>query len=300
VRWQAYLVLKMISMMYPAKFDAESGGWHTDMNGTVNIEATELTFVTFNVWFAQYYLQERCQALLGIVRDCNADIICLQEIKPGYLGQILKQDWVQADYSVSDYTGITVQPYGVLLLSRLPIFHLRLHSLPSVMGRKLLVALFQVNNQTFQVATVHLESLPAFAATRKQQLAQIFPALEKSEHAALMGDFNFCASWYEENMNIDPAYQDMWPVLRSQEPGYTENTDINLMRLEQTGKHTHVRFDRMLIRSSTAEWQPKSINLLGTRPISPQYAHVFPSDHFGLVGTLEWKADRTIDSRTGR
>jgi tyrosyl-DNA phosphodiesterase 2 len=277
----------MIRILYPGKFNKETEVWHPYMDHAANVTATELTLVTYNVWFNQYHLQKRCEALLRVVKNCEADVICLQEIKADYLNQVLKQEWVQADYYVSDYMGSTVQPYGVLLLSRLPIACLRLHDLPSIMDRKLLVAELQVNNQTLQVATVHLESIKAFAPSRKQQLEQIFPTLETSKHAVLMGDFNFCSSWSEENVNINPNYQDMWAVLHSDEPGYTEDTNINLMRLEYTQKHKKVRFDRILVRSSTPGWQPKSIELLGTTPISPD-SSIFPSDHFGLLGELEW------------
>jgi tyrosyl-DNA phosphodiesterase 2 len=285
----------MITVIYPGKFNIETGAWHADRDSVANITMSELTLVTFNVWFDQYYLRERCQALLHVVKDCDADVICLQEITPGYLKQILKQDWVQASYYVSDYTGGTIQPYGVLLLSRHPIVSLLLHDLPSIMARKLLVAELQVNNQTIQVATVHLESIKAFAPSRKQQLAQIFPLLAKSDHAVLMGDFNFCASWREENANIDLNYQDMWAVLRGNEAGYTEDTAINLMRLERTQKHRQVRFDRMLVRSSMPGWQPTSIKLIGTTPISPDYPNIFPSDHFGLVGKLTWNPDQVVN-----
>jgi tyrosyl-DNA phosphodiesterase 2 len=278
----------MIKILYPGKFNQKTGAWHPYMDSAANITATELTLVTYNVWFDQYHLQKRCEALLRVVRDCDADIICLQEITPGYLNQVLRQAWVRANYYVSDYTGSTVQPYGVLLLSRLPTAILRLHDLPSLMARKLLVAELQVNNQTLQVATVHLESIKAFAPSRRRQLEQIFPTLETSKHVVLMGDFNFCSSWLEENANIHPNYQDMWATLRRDEPGYTEDTDINLMRLEYTQKHKQVRFDRILIRTSTPGWQPKSIELLGTAPTSPDYPNIFPSDHFGLVGRLEW------------
>ena len=105
----------------------------------------------------------------------------------------------------------------------------------------------------------------------------------------LMGDFNFCARRStEENAHIDPDYRDMWTALRGDDPGYTEDTDINLMRLEKTQKHKQVRFDRMLVRSSTPGWRPASIELLGTKSISSKLPNVFPSDHFGLRGTLKW------------
>jgi len=279
----------MIEIIHPGKFDPQSGDWciHTESGPATGL--AELTLVTFNVWFDDHYALERCGALLEIVRQCDADVICLQEIKTRYLNFILQQPWVQKDYQVSDFTGRTIQPYGVLLLSRLPLTQLHLHRLPSVMARKLLVAGFELNGQTVEIATVHLESMKAFAPSRKRQLSLIFPALAKSRHAMLMGDFNFCARRSpEENAHLDPAYQDMWAALRGDDPGYTEDTGINLMRLEKTQKHKQVRFDRMLVRSSTPGWRPASIELLGTGPISADLPNVFPSDHFGLRGTLNW------------
>jgi tyrosyl-DNA phosphodiesterase 2 len=279
----------MIDIFHPGKFDPQTGSWCAyPENGTV-ANLAELTLVTFNVWFDDYYALERCEALLELVRQCDADIICLQEVKTRYLNFILQQPWVQQDYWVSDFTGRTIQPYGVLLLSRLPITQLRLQRLPSMMARKLLVASLKLNGQTVDIATVHLESMKAFAPSRKRQLSLIFPALAKAQHTMLMGDFNFCARQStEENARIDPDYQDMWAALEGDAPGYTEDTDINLMRLEKTQKHKQVRFDRMLVRSSTPGWRPVSIELLGTEPISPKLPNVFPSDHFGLRGTLKW------------
>ena len=279
----------MIEIIQPAKFDPQTGNWCIDSESGSPTDLAELTLVTFNVWFDDYYALERCEALLEIVRQCDADIICLQEIKTRYLNFILQQPWVQKGYQVSDFTGRTIQPYGVLLLSRLPITQLRLHRLPSMMARKLLVTGFELNRQTVEIATVHLESMKAFAPSRKRQLSLIFPALAESQHVMLMGDFNFCARRSpEENACIDPDYQDMWIVLHGDDPGYTEDTNINLMRLEKNQKHKQVRFDRMLVRSSTPGWRPASIELLGTEPISANLPNVFPSDHFGLRGTLHW------------
>lgn len=281
----------VIEKLKPRKFNKEKQSWTKNIDAVDSIELTELTFVTYNVWFGKYYQKKRCEALLKIIRDCDADIIGLQEVTRGFLDVVLKQEWVQDNYIVSDAKGVTVQPYGVLLLSRIPMQQLFLGKLPSLMGRKLLVAELCVNGQTINVATVHLESQKQLAPIRALQLAQIFPLLSNSQHAVLMGDFNFCSTWTSENANIDDSYQDMWPVLRSDEPGYTEDTDINIMRLQIKKKEKKVRFDRILLRSLSNEWQPKSIQVLGTEPISQEMLHVFPSDHFGLVGKLAWKTD---------
>ncbi len=287
----------MLEELKPEKFTPEKRSWNEDVETLDTTETSELTFVTYNVWFGKYYFQERCEALLKIVRDCNADVIGLEEVTPSFLEIVLKQEWVQDYYYVSDATGITVQGYGVLLLSRIPIRRLFLYTLPSFMGRKLLGAELYVNREILSVGIVHLESQKESAPIRAQQLSEIFPLLSTSEHSLLMGDFNFCSGWASENDNIDSSYQDMWAVLRSHEPGYTEDTDINLMRLKIKQKEKKVRFDRILLRSCSTGWQPQSIQLLGTEPISKKKKHseVFPSDHFGLVGRLVWGLNSGID-----
>ncbi len=278
----------LIEELKPQKFNKETQSWTEAVDAVESAEVTELTLVTYNVWFGKYYFQERCEALLKIVRDGEADVIGLQEVTPNFLEIVLKQRWVRDSYYISDATGVSVQDYGVLLLSRIPIRRMFLHELLSFMNRKFLVAEFCINGETFNVATVHLESQKESALIRAIQLCEIFPRLSKSEHSVLMGDFNFCSSWKDENANIDRSYQDMWTVLRSDEPGYTEDTDINLMRLQIKRKKKKVRFDRILLRSSSPVWQPQSIQLLGTEPISlkKKHSNVFPSDHFGLVGRL--------------
>jgi tyrosyl-DNA phosphodiesterase 2 len=273
----------MIQELKPYKFNKATGAWEEGRNAQAGLRAS-LTVVTFNVWFANYYFYTRCDALLEIVRDCDADVIGLQEVTPEFLQWLLGKQWVRDHYYLSDISGRTVDPYGVLLLSRFPVRSFLLHNLPSFMDRNLLVAELEVNEQTFQIGTVHLESMKEFAFMHKLQLETIFPLLKKSDHAILMGDFNFCATWEEKKALIDSRYQDMWSALRADEPGYTEDTDINLMRWLIKNKRKHVRFDRLLLGSPS--WQPKSIRLLGTKPVSPEHPDIFPSDHFGLVATI--------------
>lgn len=278
----------MTEELKPKKFNPKKKAWTKEVDEAPDIRLTKLTFVTYNIWFSKYYRKQRHEALLNIIKKCDADVIGLQEVTSSFLKMILKQDWVKNSYYVSDTTGVTVDPYGVILLSKIPIRKLFFYELPSLMSRKLLFAELGINGKTFNVATVHLESRKQSAPIRAMQLSDIFPLLANSDHTVLMGDFNFCSSWTEENVNIDSNYQDMWSVLRRDEPGYTEDTDINLMRLEQKGKEKKVRFDRILLRSASPDWQPQVIQLLGLEPISANHPNVFPSDHFGLVGSLEY------------
>lgn len=270
------------------KFNSKKQSWIPDnIDFSSDITVTELTLVTYNVWFADYQFKPRCKFWLDILSDCNADAIALQEITPKSLEFILQSQWVRKQYYISDITGKTVTPYGVVLLSKIPLQKLLLYNLPSNMNRQFMVADLRVNGETLKLGTVHLESQKRSASIRAQQIDLVFPMMENAEHSILMGDFNLCSSW-SENDRLDNSYQDLWAVLRNDEPGYTEDTDINLMRLEQKGKEKQVRFDRILLRSASG-WQPKSIEKIGTEPLFPERPNVFPSDHFGLVGKLRWQ-----------
>lgn len=250
---------------------------------------TRLICVTFNIWFGSFYKEERAAAMIDLLEQCDADVIALQEVTPPFLKLLRNSAWVRAGYALSDALGATVQPYGVLLLTRATPRRLALERLPSLQGRHLLVADLELNGQTTSVATVHLESQRDSVRLREIQLQRIFPALAAAPHAVLMGDLNFCASWSEENDLLDPAYRDAWGAVHGDAPGYTEDTAINLMRLQQKGKPKQVRFDRVLLRSERPGWRPESIRLLGAAPIAPELPHVFPSDHFGLCASFVWQ-----------
>jgi tyrosyl-DNA phosphodiesterase 2 len=241
---------------------------------------TELSLATYNVWFGETYFEERAQALLGILCRQRPHIIGLQEVTPLFLKLLLDQTWVQDEYWVSDCTGVTVDRYGVLMLGRLPVRDLMLYELPSLMGRMLLAGTFTINNEDISVGTVHLESLDE-TFRRKMQLQIIFDVLEKTEQSVLMGDFNFDGEHSDENAVIPESYQDVWSSLYPDDAGYTKDSRINTMRWHSSGRADKVRYDRLIVRSDN--WQPKAISRLGMEPILP---HVFPSDHFGLLGIL--------------
>jgi tyrosyl-DNA phosphodiesterase 2 len=279
----------MAESLPPFRFDPIEGIWAPAPPGEDRAAPT-LTCVTWNIWFGRHYFHERGTAILRLLREADADVIALQEVTPAFLRRLLEEPWCRERYALSDAQGTTFTSYGVVMLSRLTPHRLTLHPLPSGLDRKLLVATLLLNGQATTAATVHLESMSISAAERGHQLAIIFPILASAGHALLMGDFNFCASWPEENGRLDPTYRDVWQAVHGEAPGYTEDTDVNRMRLAVQGKRKRVRFDRMLVRSGDPGWQPRSIRLLGTEPIAPDHPNVFPSDHFGLVAKLAWQA----------
>jgi len=267
-------------------FDTSSATWQ-DVAVTDDVERDELTVTTYNIWFKDYYAPERCQAIADAMARDKPDVAVFQEVTPRALTLLLDQSWVRESYYRAEVTGEDLGNYGMLMLSRIPITEARYSRLPTHLDRGFLHGRFSVNGHPLSICSVHLESGRSAAHLRARQLRRLFDALQNADDVVVLGDFNMRDS---EDTRIIKPYCDIWPELRSPEPGFTEDTSINLMRFDSKNKERHVRFDRVLYKG--ARWAPAAIELLGTDPISPSLPRVFPSDHFGLHCRLRWTAPR--------
>ena len=269
----------------PHGFNAARGAWTPGLGPPPPV-TDRLTLVTYNLWFGEHWWEERIAALLDLVRGYHPDVIGFQEVTPRCLERVLSEDWVRRGYQVSDVDGSTLEPHGVLLLSRLPMRGLTLCHLPSQKDRKLVLGELETADGCLCAGTVHLESSPPNILLRLQQLDRALPWLSRADDGVLMGDFNFDPRDAAEQSLIEPPYMDLWSELHGDEPGYTVDSTLNRMRFEHKGQHKRARFDRILLRSRGHHWAPESIRIIGTRPISPDQANLYPSDHFGLAGVI--------------
>lgn len=271
-------------------FDVAANRWtNTAPAGAVTRDA--LTVATFNIWFSDFYAEERCRAIADLLSRNMPDVMVFQEVTPAALAIFLAQPWIRVRYRRAEVTGGGLGNYGMLMLSRLPIDHVTYARLPTNLARGFLTAELDAGGGTLTVVAVHLESGKAAARLRARQLGRIFRALRSTESAVVLGDFNMRDA---ENGRITDPYRDLWPVLRPHDDGFTEDTTINLMRLDIKNKQRHVRFDRVLIKGGG--WSATSIDLLGTEPISNALPRVFPSDHFGVLCRLERRAVAPVET----
>lgn len=280
-----------------------------------------LSVLTWNVWFDQFERAARYTAILRICQCLRPDVICFQEVTPGFIHYV-KASTILQDYTCSDdMSASSVLPYGVMTLARKELrasFHFI--PFPSMMSRKLLIADIPDWRGHIQVGNVHLESL-ANHPTREAQL-QIC-ADRMRDHApslyVLCGDFNFCSyrNFYGdeevlENASLGrilPEARDSWLDLHDpvEDPGITFDGPTN--RLVSNPKE-RMRYDRIVHCSKGEAWKPLSVNVIGNAPIldsssegegegagnamSPprpkvlrgllgrESVEVYPSDHFGL------------------
>jgi tyrosyl-DNA phosphodiesterase 2 len=258
------------------RFDAATNRWR-DVDASGAVERDELNLATFNIWFDEYFVDLRHLAIADLLSRDMPDVMVFQEVTPAALDVFLAQPWIREHYLRAAVTSADLGNYGMLMLSRLPINRATYTRLPTRLARGFLAAEFTINGRAVVICSVHLESGKASAGLRARQLGRVFRALSGADNAVVLGDFNMRDT---EDGRIGPPYCDVWPALRPHDDGFTEDTSINLMRLDSKNKHRQVRFDRVLLKGTG--WTAKSIDLLGTEPISSEHPRVFPSDHFGV------------------
>eukprot|EP01006_Ploeotia_vitrea_P012783 TRINITY_DN33755_c0_g1_i1.p1 TRINITY_DN33755_c0_g1~~TRINITY_DN33755_c0_g1_i1.p1 ORF type:complete len:367 (-),score=14.02 TRINITY_DN33755_c0_g1_i1:118-1218(-) len=294
----------------PTAWNPQSGEWQQwQTNNTLRTLQDPITTIkvsTWNIWFDEWEQDTRFHCVMSTLKEHLVDIMAFQEVTDEFLLLLMEQPWIRDNFVVSSSLekplGTEYASYVVLMLvNKKLLTHqsitFREHFLTSAMGRSFLeVRLPMV------VGTVHLESMKGYSHPRMAQLDMIFkilnnkytktnkqqPGTGSAPFQTFMGDFNFHSTW-EENSVLDEhntTFRDVWSYLRPHDPGYTEDTTVNLMRAKFHSSKKHVRFDR-IIASINGQWKPIDINRLGVKPCSPYTPEVFGSDHFGLLVTYE-------------
>jgi endonuclease/exonuclease/phosphatase family metal-dependent hydrolase len=247
--------------------------------------------VTFNVWFAKLVWKARCDAFAELITlQEDADVVCMQEATPRFLARLLARRDIQERYWCTDSgegETVAMAGYGCCTLvrkaSKLPPPTITWVALPSMMGRKALVATFSTvaaatrggeeggveaaAAATVAVATVHLESLNS-QRIRAEQLGIISQALERHSIAVLVGDFNITATGPWANAaehaavgKVFPGYVDLWVrehgnggdlsrAAGGDPQALTFHGTINTMlKAEQgTGSPDFARYDRVMVK----------------------------------------------------
>jgi endonuclease/exonuclease/phosphatase family metal-dependent hydrolase len=257
-------------------FDAACARW-TPVDRGGGADRDEVTLATYNIWFDDHFATERFGAIADLLAAKRPDVMVFQEVTPEAVELFLGQQWIREAYLSAAVVGGAVGNYGMLMLSRLPIGEVTYARLPSRTGRGCLQATLTVSGRTIEACSVHLDSGRKSWWRRAWQLRAVFRALRDAENVVVLGDFNMRD---DENRRIPAAYCDVWPAIRPDNDGFTEDTSINAMRYDMKNKSRQVRFDRVLLKGNG--WTPTDIELLGTEPVSDKHPRVFPSDHFGV------------------
>jgi len=108
-----------------------------------------LTFVTYNVWFGDLEQEKRYNALLNILKESDADFICLQEVTKIFLEILSEDKKISLKYFFSNSKGSSFSGYDVMMLNKKEFGNISFEicHLPTTLGRKLLFADVIINEK---------------------------------------------------------------------------------------------------------------------------------------------------------
>jgi poly(A) polymerase len=269
------------------RFDAEAERWVPVETGSVEAERglERLRVVTWNVLFDRYETERieterRRPLLLRELEAQDADVIALQEVEKPFLKALLAEPWVRARYLVSDApSGKSVDPYGVVLLSRVPVLELGAHALGR--HKQIVAMVLAAGARPRVVATCHLTSDHAArgADKRQAQLAVLREMLDGlgGADALVVGDLNEHGDLPATALGA----RDLWTELVGDDAPTFDPVENPLAAISSL-RGEALRLDRVLARVG-ADVRPLRIERVGTEP-SP--GGLFPSDHYGLAAEL--------------
>ena len=235
--------------------------------------ATMLSVISYNVMFNEEYLEQRHKALLKLLKDTSADVICLQEV----LAPLV--DWFVRELA-DIYTPVItkLQPagksYGELIFVKTETtsaLEYQCLDLGGKMGRALQHVKVEHNKVIYNVMTFHLESMNC-KKVRREQLSKIWDYADDLTNVICCGDTN---QTDKETSDLPDNVCDAW-----------KQTDRKI------GEYTYYsgrfwdgdrkqRYDKV--------WYSNDLTLcgfgiLGNKPITKG---VWISDHDGLYALLK-------------
>ena len=133
--------------------------------------------LTYNIWF-ENITQERIDCILEVIREADADFVCLQEVTDETRTAIMLSETVKEKYLKAGSASANqfLVPYGCIMLSKYKCVYYEKYFM-SRMGRTLLLAEAPLPVNLI-VATSHFESLGFSAPQRKDQLKVTFDLLK--------------------------------------------------------------------------------------------------------------------------
>ncbi|MEN0067576.1 MAG: RNA repair domain-containing protein [Myxococcota bacterium] len=232
-----------------------------------------LRLLTLNVLFDRYdpevvRTSERTPRLLALIRECNADLVALQEVEPWLCARLVEA--FGGDYHLTDDgSGTTCDPYGQILMTKAPLLGVQI--LPQGGHKRHVLASVAFPSGRTTVAVVHLSSdRHADAPDRRaRQLDALRPRLGLGP-ALVLGDLN-------QDGPVDLPLDDAWQLRHPDDPGYTWDPTRNALARWRSQTGARRRLDRIFIRG----FQVDAIEL-----VAVDHAELPLSDHHGLLATV--------------
>lgn len=290
---------------------------------------TDLSIITYNIWFSSHRQKERTDALVQILREKKADVICLQEVTSSSMDIINKYEFIRENYICTDIECTTMQGYGVVLFISKQIINdssfvnIYFRNLPSSFCRRVVFCDLHYTqdngkDKILRISSVHLESSKGAHKIRADQLKIIFSMIKNEKDVRLydvvkandnvikssnsniqsffVGDFNFDYDWLKKQPNNSCGELDVIEMAGFSDSWKVLHGDDPGFTMPSSNGRPPRRIDYVLYNSSL--FYPEILSILGTDDISQNECEICnsnervcsPSDHFGIYSFFKTKS----------
>jgi endonuclease/exonuclease/phosphatase family metal-dependent hydrolase/2'-5' RNA ligase len=292
-------------------FNQTTSEWERIETNKKQIHVLEtLRIFSYNVLFDMHNedlpvtSEQRVPHVLRILENCDADIICLQEVRTSFLEILVQLEWVKDKYYISDVSGAETlgDKYGQVVLSKMEPYSLSMYRFSNWKSYilPLYCVLIDGVKEYLLVPVIHLTSgqqdeKPQAPIQRRAQLETVFYNCQylQADHCIIVGDFNFSDGQIGNEL-IQKWGRDAWLEINdiSINPGYSLNpvTNPTAYMTIKIGKDYGRRIDKMVIRSD--KLITVSTNIAATETftvtdeVTNQNVAMCPSDHYALDFTF--------------
>ena len=250
--------------------------------------------LTYNIWglakkpALKHLFKLRLPLLTQTLRDTNADLLCLQEMSQfsyDHLKELIEEYPFASEIPYPSPDAKRKRDRGVdcYFLSKYKPSRIIVYGLPGVLGYEnaLLVAEFPnlvVFNLYSQAGSKHSTGQEHkwihYSRCRYDILQTILDMIKAhyaEKNVIVCGDFNFDLDglkqeWPETAM-LDAyrhfGFQDTFRLANPDDPGLTEDTDLNPMRWNQKLVEKHLRYDAIFYKPAIDSWHIKESEIIG-------------------------------------
>ncbi|KAG9038899.1 hypothetical protein FRB95_013577 [Tulasnella sp. JGI-2019a] len=287
---------------------------------------TSLKILTYNIWFDVLFKAERCDAVMRIVEEEEPDILCFQEVTPGFEAKLRWNSYFRKNWYMTGLDNMimhTGSHYGTsIMVNRKTLKRLGVWAnafwvdFPGTQtGRVLLgleIAENNTGNPTFNIGTIHLDYTPQ---QRAVEFGICVQSLAESINGAPVTASLFCGdtnatSYPETGLPLAGGYEDAWMTTHPLTMEELGNSGVDLLKRDVTYGAAGIRTNGGS-KAVQGKEDPRRLDLVfskgfkvggcrrvGDVPIGNEYLkhlddeklkdlQIFPSDHVGVVTELE-------------
>lgn len=283
----------LIAPINSIKFDKDRHLWDKFENKYIDNNINDIqnfSIMTYNVWFDKHNYHNRRMALLEILKQKDASVVCLQEVIEPFIDYLKEDDFIKTNYYISDSM---LEPYNIVMLSKFPLrfYHL---TFPTNQNRYLIIGEIKLRSKEISkslvFSTSHFESLDN-ADFRKDQMMRTFKVINEFKNAFLLGDFNIDDKINRNEMsNFDNLYTDSWKFWMTKNPKLKEEDGYTYYEDDTEPKQ---RLDRIMY-GNYSDYELTNFEIIGKNKIkvdsnAKSSSVSTPSDHQGLFATFSRK-----------